>query len=153
MSLADKRTLLASGTLPAGATSTAAVAAAPVESPAEPEPEPEQEAVAAVPGGASGDMIYNTRVLAPGSGVYYRVQVAALQNPIDARTLFSEAGLSEEVFVEQHEGLYKYTAGSFTDYNRAKGNHTSSSSFSFWGLCRHRPRKANTIPCFSGWIP
>lgn len=120
MSLADKRTLLSSGSIAAGAAGTGEVAAVPDDRPDEVVKETEPEAVASRPGAASGEMIYNTPVLAAGSGVYFRVQLAALQNPIDAHTLYREAGVGEAVYVEQHEGLYKYTSGSFSDYARAK---------------------------------
>jgi hypothetical protein len=64
-------------------------------------------------------MVANTRVLSSGSGVYYRVQLAATRRPIDGRTHFRTAGVEQEVMVEQHEGLYKYTSGSFQVYSQA----------------------------------
>jgi hypothetical protein len=68
---------------------------------------------------ASGQTIANTRILPAGSGVYYRVQIMANQNAFDARALYRQLGVDQEVFVEQHEGFYKYTAGSFTSYEQA----------------------------------
>ncbi|MFO7670963.1 MAG: SPOR domain-containing protein [Bacteroidales bacterium] len=68
---------------------------------------------------ASGQTIANTRILPAGSGVYYRVQIMANQNAFDARALYRQMGVDQEVFVEQHEGFYKYTAGSFTSYEQA----------------------------------
>jgi cell division septation protein DedD len=63
--------------------------------------------------------IMNTRVLAAESGVYYRVQIAATAEASDARTLFREAGVDREVFVEQEGGFFKYTVGSFRTYDEA----------------------------------
>ncbi len=34
-------------------------------------------------------------------------------------SLYRQAGVDQEVFVEQHENYYKYTAGSFSSYNQA----------------------------------
>jgi hypothetical protein len=61
----------------------------------------------------------NTRVLEKGSGVYFRIQVAATAEPTDARTFFREAGVDREVFVEHLGGFYKYTVGSFRSYEEA----------------------------------
>ncbi len=58
-------------------------------------------------------------MLPPEAGVYYRVQIAANRSAYDARTLFREAGVNQEIFVEQDEGYYKYTVGSFTVYTQA----------------------------------
>ncbi len=54
-----------------------------------------------------------------GEGVYYRVQLIATESPIDANALFRSEGIDREVFVEQDEGFYKYTAGYFEDYEQA----------------------------------
>ena len=61
----------------------------------------------------------NTRVLDYGTGAYYRVQLSANLNPFDAVSHFREAGVDREVLVEQHEGYYKYTVGSFSTYQQA----------------------------------
>ena len=105
LSLADKRKLLSTGAIPGNA-----VKPKPVVVEAEPVSEP-------TPG--PGETIANTRVLSPEAGVYYRVQIAANRSAYDARTLFREAGVNQEIFVEQDEGYYKYTVGSFTVYNQA----------------------------------
>ena len=72
-------------------------------------------------GGASGRTIANTRVLDRGTGVYYRVQLTANLTAFDARTFYRDAGLDREVFVEQHDGYYKYTVGPFQTYDQALG--------------------------------
>ena len=72
---------------------------------------PEQSAMQGV--------IAGTRVLPAGTGTYYRVQLIATSNAFDANSLFRGRGLDREVYVEQHEGLYKYTAGSFQSYREA----------------------------------
>jgi hypothetical protein len=119
MSLAEKRTLLLTGEIPSGAKTSTVTA----QKQATPEPKvtkTEQQPVARrQPAGTSGRIIVNTRVLEAGSGVYYRVQLGANRNAYDARTHFRNAGVDNEVFVEEHGGLYKYTAGSFTAYNQA----------------------------------
>lgn len=120
MTLAEKRTLLSSGTLPAASTP---VVQAPDPEPelSIPDPEPvESTASTSRPGGASGDVIVNTPVLAAGSGVYFRVQLAANRRAFDAQTFYSRAGVGQDVYVERDEGLHKYTAGSFTDYASAR---------------------------------
>ena len=61
----------------------------------------------------------NTRVLDYGSGAYYRVQLSANRTPIDAAAFYREVGVDREVLVEQHEGYYKYTIGSFSTYEQA----------------------------------
>ncbi len=68
---------------------------------------------------AAAGTIMNTRVLPSESGVYYRVQIAATGEASDARTLFRDAGVDREVFVEQEGGFYKYTVGSFRSYDAA----------------------------------
>lgn len=71
------------------------------------------------PGGTPGRTIANTKVLDKGSGVYFRVQLTANLTAFDANTFFRELGIQEEVFVEQHNGYYKYTTGPFQTYDQA----------------------------------
>ena len=40
-------------------------------------------------------------------------------NAFDATTFYREAGVDREVFVEQHNGYYKYTVGPFQTYSQA----------------------------------
>jgi hypothetical protein len=54
------------------------------------------------------------------NGVYFRVQLAATRNFQDARSEFESFRLSRPVLVEQHQGYYKYTAGSFPNYTEAQ---------------------------------
>ncbi len=112
LSLAEKRSLLLTGEIPAAEK-------------VQPQPQKtvtkKKEPVAkAEPAGPSGKIIVNTPVLAAGTGVYYRVQLIAKRKPFDATSHYRNAGVDQKVFMEQHKGLYKYTAGSFTDYNKAK---------------------------------
>ena len=67
----------------------------------------------------SGQTIANTKVLTPEEGIYFRVQITAKRNAYDARTMFRQAGVTQEILVEQDDGYYKYTAGSFTNYDQA----------------------------------
>jgi len=112
LSLADKRNLLLTGVVPSGAVKA--------ESPVKKEPVAVKEPVVdSSPAVASGRAIVNTRVLGSGSGSYFRVQVAAFKKAFDAKSHFRKEGVAQEVFVEQHEGLYKYTSGSFKTYREA----------------------------------
>jgi hypothetical protein len=70
-------------------------------------------------GGASASVIANTKVLNPGTGTYFRVQVSANLEPIDASAFYRQAGVDREVLVEQHNGYYKYTVGPFQTYDQA----------------------------------
>ncbi len=112
LSLADKRSLLETGEISVSAEKPVSVEqkkSLPVKDPVV---YPETAL-------ASGQTIANTRILPSGSGVYYRVQITANRKAFDARTLYRQVGVDQEVFVEQHEGLYKYTAGTFTSYDQA----------------------------------
>lgn len=53
------------------------------------------------------------------TGIYYRVQLAATSRFSDANTAFAAYNLSRPVLVERHDGLYKYTVGSFSTYSQA----------------------------------
>jgi ribosomal protein L12E/L44/L45/RPP1/RPP2 len=53
-------------------------------------------------------------------GVYFRIQLAATRQFTDAGSSFEAYRLSRPVLVEQHDGLYKYTAGSFPTYPQAR---------------------------------
>ncbi len=124
----EKRNLLATGEVPSGARKSSAtaqqqVAQRPAEKPDPPkvtETTPTPRTTRPDPSGASGSNVGDTRVLAPGQGVYFRVQVAAHSKPFDGRTYYRSVGVDQEVFVEQHDGLYKYTAGSFQSYGDAE---------------------------------
>ncbi|MCK4747595.1 MAG: SPOR domain-containing protein, partial [Bacteroidales bacterium] len=119
MSLAEKRALLLTGEIPSGAKKSTETAqkqakAEPKVAKTEQQPIARQQST-----GTSGRIIVNTRVLAAGGGVYFRVQLAANRNAFDARTHFRKAGVDKEVFVEEHNGLHKYTVGPFTAYKQA----------------------------------
>ena len=84
-----------------------------VQQPVHPDPKPVVK--------TSGDKyIENTRVLPAGKGLYFRIQIIATGVAFDARELFIYEGIDQEVMVERHEGMYKYTAGSFESYNQAE---------------------------------
>jgi cell division septation protein DedD len=53
------------------------------------------------------------------TGIYYRVQLAATGRFSDANKEFAAYRLSRPVLVERHDGLYKYTVGSFSTYSQA----------------------------------
>lgn len=54
------------------------------------------------------------------SGIIYRVQVGAGQNAGSEDYLKSKYNIAEEIYSEQIDGLYKYTAGSFSSFAAAK---------------------------------
>jgi hypothetical protein len=120
MTQVQKRNLLATGKAPPRTgRSTARTQTEPVRTQTEPVRTQQTVTPPANPGRSSGELIMNTKVLDYGSGSYYRVQLSANRTPVDATTHYRQIGLNQEVFVEQHEGYYKYTAGSFSTYQQA----------------------------------
>lgn len=107
---AERTYLLQTGEVPSGAGRT--VQTVVQQTPVEPEPKVQVTA-------GADRYIENTRVLPPEQGFYYRIQVIANQTAIDAKTLFRSEGLDREVMVEEHGGMYKYTAGTFRTYEEA----------------------------------
>lgn len=124
MSASQKRDLLATGRV-AYTSGTAQQARTDTRPPARTETRPPVQTETRPPatstdmGGTSGRTIANTRVLDRGTGVYYRVQLTANLTAFDARTFYRDAGVDKEVFVEQHDGYYKYTVGPFQTYDQA----------------------------------
>lgn len=126
LTLAEKRNLLQTGEIPGG---TGKSAEAEVAETREPEKttsapaavRPANEPSARTPEqtGGSSPAIGSTSVLPARSGVYYRVQLIATRTPFDANALFRTEGIDREVCVEQDEGFFKYTAGSFETYDQA----------------------------------
>ena len=91
--------------------------------PVKPPPVKEKEPVAkeskpAVRTGSS--RIPASQLLPVYDGVYFRVQLAATKRFSDANQTYGKYRLSRPVLVEQLEGWYKYTAGSFTNYRQAQ---------------------------------
>ncbi len=69
---------------------------------------------------AASSKIPPAQLLPVYDGVYFRVQLAAMRHLQDAGRAFAPYRLSRPVLVEQHQGLYKYTAGSFPTYGQAR---------------------------------
>lgn len=118
LSAAQKRALLASGDIPQSSVSpSTAGTQTRVTPPARTEIQPPVRS--GDTGSASERVIVNTRVLDPGTGTYFRVQLSANREPTDATTFYRQAGVTREVLVEQHDGYYKYTVGPFQTYEQA----------------------------------
>lgn len=108
LSATQKRDLLATGKVPQATRTTPPVQTASTTTP------PVQTVSR-----PSGRVIANTKVLDRGTGVYFRIQLTANITAFDATTFYREVGVDREVFVEQHNGYYKYTVGPFQTYSQA----------------------------------
>jgi len=58
-------------------------------------------------------------MLQPENGIYFRIQLLASHEDLDVNTYFAKFRLILNVKKEIHEGLRKYTVGSFTSYKDA----------------------------------
>ncbi len=52
-------------------------------------------------------------------GIYFRVQLIATSKPLAAERHFAQYNLGE-IYREEHQGLFKYTTGSFKEYKDAR---------------------------------
>ncbi len=53
-------------------------------------------------------------------GIVFRVQVGAFTQAVNMETYFRKMNLQEEVMMDRHNGLYKYTVGNFKSYQDAR---------------------------------
>ena len=131
LSAAEKRDLLQRGTIPSGTAISSRIPEKAVETKTVPEKVTVQPKLPVkTPGqtvGSSG-RIKDTQVLPTGSGTYFRIQLIAKRSAFNANSHFRQEGVNREVFVEQHQGLFKYTVGSFQTYDQANTYRRSLSS-------------------------
>ena len=59
-------------------------------------------------------------ILVSGSGVYYRVQIAAGHDLIDIKKYFAKYNITEEIKIEKHDSWRKYSVGSYSTYREAR---------------------------------
>lgn len=62
-------------------------------------------------------------ILQPENGIYFRIQLAAGRRTINIDEYFGRFSFIEYVKLEFHDGWFKYSVGSFTDYEKAKEFH------------------------------
>lgn len=84
-----------------------------------PDPESTGQKVSKTVPGKSPGSLKGTRLLPSESGVCFRIQLSANRRSFDGNSYFRKVGIDREVFVEEHNGLFKYTAGSFQTYGQA----------------------------------
>jgi hypothetical protein len=119
LSAAQKKELLASGNTSQMARTTQPARTVPQTTTTPARTETRTSTTTANTGGATQRTIVNTRVLDPGTGVYFRVQLSANVTAIDATAFYREIGIDREVLVEHENGYYKYTVGPFQTYDQA----------------------------------
>lgn len=61
-----------------------------------------------------------TKTVSTAPGIIYKVQVAAFKSPVDEAVYFRGQGLNDPVSEEYHNGLYKYTVGSYQRFADAR---------------------------------
>lgn len=96
---------------------------------------PAQEETKEEPANSNMSGSTTSNVPAPQTGVFYRVQIAAGKNVVDARYFDSRHSWKDPFVVENHEGWVKYTTNnSFPVYKEARDQRNSiSSNFNFDG--------------------
>lgn len=56
----------------------------------------------------------------PTSNIFYRVQLAAGKRNVNVSYIKKKHGFNSEIYLENHEGWYKYTTGSYLQYVEAR---------------------------------
>lgn len=75
-----------------------------------------------------------TSIPTPQSGVFYRVQILAGKNNVQKEYMQQNHKYSGEFVLENHEGWFKYTTGSFNEYKEARnGREEIRNAYNFPG--------------------
>jgi len=61
-----------------------------------------------------------TYVAEPQTDIFYRVQLAAGRKNVSLTYIKKKHGFSDEIFLENHQGWYKYTTGNYPEYVYAR---------------------------------
>ena len=61
-----------------------------------------------------------THISDPMSDIFYRVQLAAGRRNVSLTYIKKKHGFSDEIFLENHQGWYKYTTGNYPEYVYAR---------------------------------
>jgi hypothetical protein len=85
----------------------------------ETEPVSEQQAFTKDQKPTKHEDIPPTMLLPVESGIYYRVQLAAVHIFVDPVSVYKKYGFNRPVKIEVHDGWYKYSIGSFPNYREA----------------------------------
>ncbi len=64
----------------------------------------------------------------PVEGINYRVQICATHQKVDASYFVKNNNVSEEIFMELHEGWTKFTVGNFSKYSSARDHRETARS-------------------------
>jgi len=61
-----------------------------------------------------------SEAVVPNANVFYRVQLSAGKSSVDVNFIKKRHSFWEEIYLENHEGWYKYTSGNYSVYKKAR---------------------------------